>query len=102
MVSTPKAILRSYRLQRIAIDQVPTRTSQCGLLRNFDWRRSVDGVCFGSKADISAMPSYVRFSLAEQLIGLEPKLADHRSFDKAFRPRYQTSESVSHVSKQSE
>ena len=31
-LATPEAFLRSYRLQRIAIDQVPTRTSQCGLL----------------------------------------------------------------------
>ena len=52
-LATPEAFLRSYRLQRIAIDQVPTRTSQCGLLRSFDWRRSVGDVCFG-KADISA------------------------------------------------
>jgi hypothetical protein len=54
-LATPEAFLRSYRLQRIAIDQVPTRTSQCGLLRSFDWRRSVGDVCFGSKADISVM-----------------------------------------------
>ena len=54
----PRRNLRSYRLQRIAIDQVPTRTSQCGLLRNFDWRCSLGDVCFGSKADISAMSAF--------------------------------------------
>ena len=69
-LATPEAFLRSYRLQRIAIDQVPTRTSQCGLLRSFDWRRSVGDVCTEMSAfDPKQCPSHVRFTPAEQLIG---------------------------------